>query len=161
MARIAPVVTAEIEAEVAEFRRILLEEERLSERSREFQAALVLHTACLVGTKNLQFLSRATRVHYQLVLRFAQQLRAAGIWREDGKIEFEADPEEDSLGTSVEFWLHVLVALGKLKRFPPDAAPQAEKEEDEPVTRQPVPCGGPDDQEMNAMPRASRKDPTR
>lgn len=136
MGRVATPVTPELAEAVSEFRAaIRLDEPNLDEASLEFQAALVMGAAMHAGFHNLTLLSRATGVPYSKVMRFAKNLRRGGIWRQDGKIEMESDLDGNTDEPAMELWLHVLVAIGTLRRFPPReggtlALPPASEPED-------------------------------
>jgi hypothetical protein len=119
MGRVAAPVTAELAEAVSDFRTaIRADEPNLGEASLEFQAALVMGAAMHSGFSNLNLLSRATGVPYAKVVRFAKNFRRGGVWRDDGKIELESDPNSEPDQTSLELWLLVLVAIGKVRRFP-------------------------------------------
>ena len=139
MGRRRGIVTDEIKSAVAGFREnIRNDEPNLSERSLDYQAALVHLAASSIGFSNLRLLSRATGVSYPKVRRFAKNLRENGIWGEDGRIAIEADPNEEPETAAVAFWLHVLVAVGRVRRQQPDEA-RAEQAAYGPGERLPVP----------------------
>jgi hypothetical protein len=70
-------------------------------------------TAAVFGCKNIDELAFRTKLPRDRFVRpRARRMRQSGIWRNDGTVAFETDPENDPAGSNIEFLLHVLCAEG-------------------------------------------------
>jgi hypothetical protein len=90
------------------------------EEGEDHQAALVLLAAFHFGPK-VKTIARFCGMTEWSVRKMAKNLRASGIWTEDGKIGMEHPPVDDpdegyQRNMSIEFALHVLVAQGLVVR---------------------------------------------
>jgi len=90
---------------------ILKSDPKVEPESEQFQAAMVVLAAALIGHEDRERLAELTRLPIHRVNLFGERLMAAEVWAHDGSVDCSWHKEENG---DLGLWLDVLIAMGVL-----------------------------------------------